>query len=110
MNCKPGDIAMIIGVCVPEESVDLGKLVRVIGPCEDFSDAGDSRHHWECDTLGQRLTSQIYDDFGNYEIELTDGEETTNIPDACLFPIRDPGDHAVDEMIIRAELLKTIPA
>ena len=81
MNCKPGDLAVIKG-CDPNGSGrDIGKLVRIVGPGDDWSDVGDTRHFWDCDTLGQRLECD-----GN---SLSDGFENIDIPDEHLRPIRD---------------------
>ena len=111
MNCKPGDLAIIVAADITAERADLGKLVRVIGAGDDYSFLGDSRQHWQCDTLGQRMTMRCANYFyGTVTVELSNGTETLDFADANMQPIRDPGDHAVDEMIIRTELKRAIPA
>lgn len=80
LNCKIGDLAIIV---VDEEGSDLGKIVRVVELGDDWSYFGDTRHHWACDTLGQKLaTSTPLDEF-------SDGVELIDIPDAYLRPLRD---------------------
>lgn len=80
LNCKIGDLAIIV---VDEEGSDLGKIVRIVEPGDDWSYFGDSRPHWACDTLGQKFV--ISAPF----VEFSDGVELIDIPDAYLRPLRD---------------------
>lgn len=93
-NCKPGELAQIVGCDCPAEEVDLGKLVVILGPGDDFSDEGDSRHYWLVrSTCGPLLCfDDCWDIF--YEQEIC-------ACDAHLRPLRDPGEDAVDQMVLR---------
>lgn len=78
MNCKPGDLAIIVRSCAGHE----GKIVRIVrwvGKVRGW--VGDDR--WETDTQlrGER------------------GGLTRSMRDSALRPIRDPGDDAKDEML-----------
>ena len=67
---------------------DLGKLVRVVSLGHDWSFAGDSRLHWCCDTLGQRMAVCLPD--GRFW-GLSSGREQIEFPDLHLRPIRGDG-------------------
>jgi hypothetical protein len=80
MNCKPGDLAIVVRVNQRRFEWAIGRLVRVTKirhnrrtgvPCWDF-DGG-----------------RLYDPSGDYDIVGFDDDE--------LKPIRDPGDDAQDE-------------
>lgn len=80
MNCKPGDLAVIVQSHDPR---NIGKLVNVLRPY-------DSRSWWiTCTSVLHRLYS-----------DCPPGAECATY-DAYLRPIRDPGDDAVDEMLQR---------
>jgi hypothetical protein len=86
MNCEPGDLAILVRSIRGQE----GRLVLV----ESF--AGDMRYSsgrfgansWHCHGVGTPL-------FGERKVGYS------CIPDADLRPIRDPGDDAVDETLLR---------
>lgn len=87
MNCKPGDLAVI----VRDEVVrDLHKLVYVR---EAYGFDKDGDFCWICDSAGSAL---VYYDVAN---KRRYGKKEIVIPDAWLRPIRDPGDDAVDESL-----------
>lgn len=96
MNCKEGDLAMI--VVADGDDRDLGKVVRIVEPGEDWAHLNDTRFHWAVDTLGQRMWCK---NPGVY----SDGKELIDIPDAELRPIRDSDGQ--DEMLRIAGLPKT---
>ena len=80
MNCKPGDLAIIVdaGSCA---RVHIGKIVRCI-----------------------RLTEPIYGHHGFGwetlpELNASDDGKALLWRDEHLRPIRDPGDDATDEMV-----------
>lgn len=100
MNCKQGDLAVIVST-TPADNWgfrDIGKIVIVEAPGDDWSDEGDPRPHWYC-----RIASG-----GLFHVANADGSNpgfsaTGDIPDADLRPIRDPGDDAVDETLRETE-------
>jgi hypothetical protein len=82
MNCKPGDMAVIVrtmGVSTVEPvlgwTFELTEIVHTgkFGPCWGYK--GERRRH-------------------------PDGWEIAFIADTILKPLRDPGDDAVDEMVL----------
>lgn len=91
MNCKPGDLAIIVNADCEWNYRDVGKIVHVID--RDAIDASDGETMWVCDTLGQKLHC-LDSAFGT--LERSDGVEWVGIPDANLRPIRG-GDLADDE-------------
>lgn len=100
LNCKPGDLAVIVKDDFPE---NLGKFVHVI--C--FADPeyypkldGESPNQWECKPSS---TLMAWDD-RNWRYR-SSSTALVSIADECLRPIRDPGDDAVDETL----LLKPVP-
>lgn len=75
MNCKPGDLAMVVGGWFPQlhgRIITVYNVVRSneLGPCWSYS--------------------------GNLSIK---GYVIEYVEDCCLKAIRDPGDDAVDEMV-----------
>lgn len=105
MRCKPGDLALIVDIDFDIERVDLGKVVRVVQVGEDWSAAGDSRLHWTCDTLGQRI--HMLDPYLPVWM-LSDGAEFIDIADVNLRPLR--GEDGVDETLRLVELPREIAA
>lgn len=97
MNCEKDQLAMIVKADPGESGCDLGKIVRVVGPGDEWSDIGDTRFHWDVDTLGQRLEMRDL----NGHITTSDGIEHLDIADSNLRPINDPGEDATDEMVLR---------
>jgi len=87
-RCRPGDLAMIVAADPGTPTQDLGKLVRVVSLGHDWSYAGDSRLHWRCDTLGQRMAVCFPD--GRFW-GLSSGREQIEFPDLHLRPIRGDG-------------------
>lgn len=85
-RCRPGDLAIIVGTDAGSSAADLGKLLRVIGPGHDWTPFGDSRHHWRCDTLGQKFAVYVAG-----EPSFSDGREPVDFTDALLRPIRGDG-------------------
>ena len=83
MNCKPGDLAIIVNADCEWNYRDVGKIVHVID--RDAIAASDGETMWVCDTLGQKLHC-LDSAFGT--MEQSDGVEWVGIPDACLRPIR----------------------
>lgn len=84
MNCKPGDLAIIVWSAAGNE----GKIVRCVR------------------LLGERLwygPGEASMPYPTWEVDrdLHDwgGEVGRDVPDAQLRPIRDPGDDAVDETL-----------
>jgi hypothetical protein len=93
MNCKPGDLAVIIRDRITE---NIGLLVEV----QDDLDShwqDDPCPHWLVVSRGKPLLSRLYDDgapIGEFEYAMD-----AYVPDADLRPIRDPGDDAQDETL-----------
>lgn len=92
MNCKPGDLAVIVRD--EEPAVDIGKMVKV--SASSFID-DDGCFCWVCDSLSGplRFWSGVRFEYAADAIE---------IPDAWLKPIRDPGNDAQDETLLWAGL------
>lgn len=89
MNCKPGDTARII--FTPEFPENEGKLVHV-------NSATQLPGYWNCTILCAFTSTQ----------SAFDSTKKINPPGTILFiadiimrPIRDPGEDAVDETILR---------
>lgn len=76
MNCKPGDLAMIVK---DEKSENLGKLVRVIGKCH-LCEEGE----WLCEALCNIQSEYFYTGLPYMTVP---GEDVW-IYDNCLRPIR----------------------
>lgn len=75
MNCKPGDMAMVMRSWYPQL---LGRLITV---------------H---ELAGENQMGPIWTYTGNLAVQ---GVTIEYVEDCCLKPIRDPGDDAVDEMV-----------
>jgi hypothetical protein len=84
MNCKPGDLAVIVKLFQDDEPSFLGKLLRVTRLRSKGSDLGYEGQAWEYE--GPRL---VHKRMGAY----------LAIADECLRPIRDPGEDARDETL-----------
>ena len=75
MNCRPGDMAIITGV-----------LPTSIG--------------FECNGMIVQCVELFNDHYGSYSWLVNPKPRGfCAVADACLRPIRDPGDDAVDEMV-----------
>lgn len=85
MNCKPGDIAMIVGG-IPENH---GRLVLVL----HRNDHG--IQEWVCEALSRIMTR----DTKTGPLYWANPGKLGCISDSNLRPIRDPGDDAQDEML-----------
>jgi hypothetical protein len=83
MNCKPGDLAVIVNT-LPAGKFLLGRIVEVMHRVED---------HDEGPAWWVRLSRDIRN-----PIDGMTGSEGT-AADCFLRPIRDPGDDAQDEML-----------
>lgn len=85
MNCKPGDLAVV----VRSDAGNEGKIVRCLrivdGWLEGLDGSGLGEPVWEVDRV----------------LRACDGSEDNLINDSYLRPIRDPGDDAVDETLQR---------
>lgn len=80
MNCKPGDLAVVVRTHPDERQAAIGKIVRIVSLAPTHQAA------WTVDPpvtvpwCGRRVTLQ-------------------HVEDAALRPIRDPGDDARDETL-----------
>ena len=96
MNCKSGDLAVIIR---SDFSQNIGHLINVVKPADmhDYHRApyGDDRFHWECEVIGGGLVG--WDDA--FKVTPCAKGILIAMADSDLMPIRDPGDDAVDEMV-----------
>lgn len=79
MNCKPGDLAVIVHCEMNWCKAHLGKVVR----CLRLVDTEEQLPGWETDP----------------ELHATDDGSLIAWADEVLRPIQDPGDDAVDEMV-----------
>lgn len=77
MNCKPGDLALVVRPSKTDNPPHIGALVEIDRHCDVFPGC------W-------RLNPPV--------IDLRDGREVS-VPDDALRPIRDPGDDAKDETL-----------
>ena len=99
MNCKPGDIAIIYRTRAPDgthytldEIQD--RIVQVAEPLDLDGIPG----WWLADVRRVKAASG-YTNHLDIDIDPGDTVGIQALPDACLRPIRDPGDAAVDEMV-----------
>lgn len=96
MNCKPGDLAVIRG-CVeyPEEN---GRLVVVIEhvPGNEWEAPDGHWFAWDGQTPSTAVES-----CGSPFDALSDAASMFAVFETCrVFPIRDPGEDAVDETLL----------
>lgn len=97
MNCRPGDLARIVGA--PSE-LGLNDRIVKIADAPAFLLAGIM--HWD-------LEEAIFTTMQGFGVAHNTGRlwlpgeraRVSRIPDRNLRPIRDPGDEAVDEMLVR---------
>lgn len=82
MNCKPGDLAIIVKAINPSWEEVIGSLVTIIGPAP-FRAQG----YWEIQFVGRPIVG--------------DPRNTWAYPDTCLRPIR--GELGEDEIISERE-------
>lgn len=90
MNCKPGDLAVIVFAAKLSQ---IGRLVEVLHRGEEY---GDGAVYWHVRVQGSPVKVAIISannvHTGRFETRLD-----CDVPDAWLRPIRDPGDDAIDE-------------
>ena len=87
MNCKPGDLAIVVKSKI---SSNVGLIVQVIGPHSPL-DTGiitcdTSRHMWHCESQGSPIAWELEHSIGTLR------RRNGPIPDECLQPIRDDED------------------
>lgn len=100
LRCKPGDLAVIVTGETPQESEDLGKFVLVIEAGDSYSDEGDSRFYWRCESQSGPLWA--YDEF--FGVKRWWRVTEAHISDGALRPIR-PGE-GTDETLTWKEVPK----
>ena len=89
MNCKPGDLAIVVKANrVPENVGRIVKVVRLVSRGEVLFSSGCVNG-----TAGWLVEGRVRSFLG------FNGNEGV-FPDNCLRPIRDPGDDAQDEMLV----------
>ena len=81
MNCKPGDLAVIVDTQDPRWLKDIGRLVNILEPFGD----GVSWFISPVDGRGFEMSGRVLQRMCEY--------------DKNLRPIRDPGDDAQDETL-----------
>lgn len=89
MNCKPNELAVVVRRFPGAKSNCVGKIVRTVefvgraicinAPDIEINDAWNVEFRGATTRLGYML----------------------GVPDSCLRPIRNPGDNAVDEMVLK---------
>ena len=77
MNCKPGDLAVIVSG-IPADNI--GKIIKVL-------------------TVEDRWYGLAWDYEGALYGANFPGVRADRVADSCLRPIRDPGEDATDEMV-----------
>lgn len=102
LNCKPGDLAVIMRS--PASPENIGKIVRVLRPAVE----GEKIEGWRV-ALRPDFPAWIVESAGSdlvwHGFRLANGKRTVSVvkqrayADYCLKPIRDPGDDAVDETL-----------
>jgi hypothetical protein len=96
MNCKPGDLAYVIRGRNYGTLVLVGKAFHINASGKTkfgaFTFLGNERS-WLCRAVGRPLL----DPFAGKVVQFYERP----IPDSALRPIRDPGDDAVDETLLR---------
>lgn len=84
MNCKPGDLAIVVRSKIPS---NVGLIVQVIGghsPLDTGILTTDSSCQvWHCEAQGSPLTWELEYSIGTLR------RRNGPIPDECLWPIRD---------------------
>jgi hypothetical protein len=89
MNCKPGDLALVVRSTIPE---NLGKIVHVMQAFNE-GDLGvislDKGHLWLCEAAGSPLLMR-----GALSLAIKHLQKCP-IPDHCLRPLR-PGEDVDD--------------
>jgi len=92
MNCKPGDLAVVIED--RDSPLNVGRLCEVVSAGEDY---GDGLHYWFCRAAGSPMVVQSY----TFDNRIIPGAlslaQAADLADRDLRPIRDSGDDAADE-------------
>lgn len=91
MNCKPGDLAFIRRPWLIDE--DIGRVVRVIRLGKTYEKIVMRNGVHSICTNPSRSVGWLVDS--------SNERFPCFVADECLRPIRDPGDDAVDEMVLR---------
>lgn len=86
MNCKPGDLAVIVQ---GELTENIGAIVRVLGP-ENHPRV--QERFWRVESEGRRLAGFGWGDIVSYGIY-------ANVADSEMRPIQDPDEDATDETL-----------
>lgn len=101
MNCKPGDLAVVVSSDFPE---NIGLVVSVLSLSSECYEEDDI--HWLVRSCGRPLKFEWFDDgrtgtndFG-FDVEV-------DSPDSTLRPIRNPGEDARDETLSWKQVPKT---
>lgn len=107
MNCKPGDLAVIVGFN-PAHPHTTGRIVDVIeaAPVGVGFRLPDGKSHHPC-----RAGAWIIRFHNPVNLNAIRGRSSAVFavcPDAHLRPIRDPGEDAVDETLIGNPVLRTV--
>lgn len=92
MNCKPGDLAVLVCANNPDH---LGRLVDVLHKGADYENGV---LYWRCKVHGRPVLVPVYDSKNQHTGRFESLGEV-DAPDAWLRPIRDPGDDAQDETL-----------
>jgi hypothetical protein len=94
MNCEKGDIARVVGLPYPVSEVN-DRLVR-LSELIVFEGVP----YWRFE---QAVKFRARSTFSYFDSTFMEGEAMVleGLNDAFLRPIRDPGDDAVDEMLLR---------
>lgn len=100
MNCKPGDLAVVLSPREGGRCAATGLLVEVIEPLRDgifYPDLGGSAWHNYKPEIGEWFVRFI----GGYREDVGNGLMTSygRMWDHRLKPIRDPGEDARDETL-----------
>jgi hypothetical protein len=98
MNCKPGDLAIILRDGFPE---NVGRVVTVIRPSGawELEAAIPGDFHWEVD-CATPLAIGYYDRHAGKLVGPTYHRRQGTVLDRDLRPIRDPGEGATDETLL----------
>lgn len=94
MNCKPGDLAIVVRDIFFPQNIGRFVWVRALANKDDFypSPFDEPGIHWEVEPV------TVITGFDDAFVVITD-EENISCPDSSLRPIRDPGEDARDETL-----------
>ena len=91
MNCKPGDLAVTVGLRNPANNGRIVTCIRLVSEDEDIEG-----FNWSSTIPGTSWLVQSAGGFLWWGCEMV---MKRAIADHCLRPIRDPGDDAQDETL-----------